>query len=88
MLECWAVLAVILSRLHFEDVGNDAVNRDVTYQASEEELLCDAGVHEAQGRETSQDPGQPGGKNTTIPAKSSWYPVYMFGVFFANKMFL
>lgn len=54
------VLAVILSRLHLQDVGNDAVNRDVTYQAGEEELLCDAGVHEAQGWETSQDTGQPG----------------------------
>lgn len=66
---CWSdwlsvcgvrVLAVILSRLHLEDVGNDAVNGDVTYQASEEELLCDARVHEAQRRETSQDTGQPG----------------------------
>lgn len=58
------VLAVILSRLHLEDVGNDAVNRDITYQASEKELLCDARVHEAQGWETSQDAGQPGETST------------------------
>ena len=57
------VLAVVLGRLHLEDVRNDAVNRDVTYQASEEELLCDARVHEAQGWETSQDTGQPGETN-------------------------
>lgn len=54
------VLAVVLCCLHLENVGNDAVNRDITYQASEEKLLSDAGVHEAQGWETSQDTGQPG----------------------------
>lgn len=47
------VLAVILSCLHLENIGNDAVNRDITYQACEEELLCDTGVHETQGGETS-----------------------------------
>lgn len=54
------VLAVIFSCLHLQDVGNDAVNGDVTYQAGEKELLCDAGVHESQGWETCQYAGQPG----------------------------
>lgn len=54
------VLAVIFSRLHLQNVGNDAVNGDVTYQASEKELLCDAGIHESQGWETCQYTGQPG----------------------------
>lgn len=54
------VLAVIFSCLHLQNVGNDAVNGDVTYQAGEEELLCDAGVHESQGWETCQYTGQPG----------------------------
>ena len=58
------VLAVIFSRLHLEDVGNYTVNGDVTYQASEEELLCDTRVHEAQGGETSQDTGHPGEADT------------------------
>lgn len=55
-----AVLAVVLGRLHLEDVRNDAVDGDVTNQAGEEELLRDGRVHEAQGGETSQDAGQPG----------------------------
>lgn len=68
VLNCWsdgvsasglAVLAVVLGRLHLEDVGNDAVDGDVTDQACEEELFRDAGVHEAEGWETSQDTGQP-----------------------------
>lgn len=54
------VLAAIFSCLHLENIRNDAVNRDVTYQACEEELLCDTGVHETQGWETSQDAGQSG----------------------------
>lgn len=41
------VLAVIFSCLHLQNVGNDAVDGDVTYQAGEKELLRDAGVHEA-----------------------------------------
>lgn len=54
-----AVLAVVLSCLHLEYVGNDAVDGDVTDQACEEELFRNAGVHEAEGWETSQDTGQP-----------------------------
>lgn len=52
------VLAVVLGRLHLKDVGNDAVDGDVSYQASEEELFCDAGVHEPQRRQSGQDPSQ------------------------------
>lgn len=54
------VLAVIFSCLHLQNVGNDAINGDVTYQAGEKELLCDVGVHESQGWETCQYTGQPG----------------------------
>lgn len=54
------VLAVIFSCLHLQNVGNDAVDGDITYQASEKELLCDAGVHETQGWETRQYTRQPG----------------------------
>lgn len=53
------VLAVVLGCLHLEYVGNDAVDGDVADQACEEELFRDAGVHEAEGGETSQDAGQP-----------------------------
>lgn len=52
------VLAVIFSCLHLQNVGNDAVDGDVTYQAGEKELLCDAGVHEAQGWEARKYTGQ------------------------------
>lgn len=69
------VLAVVLSCLHLENVGNDAVNGDITYQTSEEELLCDAGVHEPQGWETSQDTGQPAKTNPAIPAELSLSPL-------------
>lgn len=54
------VLAVIFSCLHLQNIGNDAVNGDITYQAGEKELLCDARVHESQGWETCQYTGQPG----------------------------
>lgn len=57
------VLAVIFSCLHLQNVGNDAVNGDVTYQAGEKELLCNAGVHESQGWQTCQYTGQPGKTN-------------------------
>lgn len=75
------ILAVILSRLHLEDVGNDAVNSDVTYQAGEEKLLCDAGVHEAQGRETSQDTGQPEETNTQQVQQSNVHQRQQCGTF-------
>lgn len=72
------VLAVVLSCLHLENVGNDAVNGDITYQTSEEQLLCDAGVHEPQGWETSQDTGQPAKTNPAIPAELSLSPLFCF----------
>lgn len=72
---CWSdgasasgvrVLAVVLSCLHLEYVGNDAVDGDVTDQTCEEELFRDAGVHEAEGRETGQDTGQPAETNPRL----------------------
>lgn len=53
------VLAVVLGRLHLEDVRDDAVDGHVANQAGEEELLRDARVHEAQGRQAGEDAGQP-----------------------------
>lgn len=69
------VLAVIFSCLHLQNVGNDAINGDVTYQAGEKELLCDAGVHESQGWETCQYTGQPG--KTKISQRLFTRPKYL-----------
>lgn len=81
------VLAVVLSCLHLENVGNDAVNGDITYQTCEEELLCDAGVHEPQGWETSQDTGQPAKTNPAIPAELSLSPLFCSRCFESSLAF-
>lgn len=55
-------LAVVVGGLHLEDVGDDAVDLHVPDEAGEEELLCDGGADEPEGRETQQQLGQPGGE--------------------------
>lgn len=42
-------LAVVVGRLHFEDVGNDAVDLDVPDETGEKELLSHRSAHEPQG---------------------------------------
>lgn len=55
-------LAVVVGGLHLEDVGDDAVDLHVPDEAGEEQLLCDGGADQPEGRETQQQLGQPGGE--------------------------
>lgn len=52
-------LAVVICGLHLEDIGDDAVDLNVTNESSEEQLLCDRCTDEPQGREPQQQLGQP-----------------------------
>lgn len=52
-------LAVVISGLHFQDVGDDAVNLHVANEASEKQLLCYCCTYEPKGWETQQQLGQP-----------------------------
>ena len=56
-------LAVVLCRLHLQDVRDNAVDGYVPDEAREEQLLCDVGTHQSQGWETQQDPGQSAGQH-------------------------
>lgn len=53
-------LAVVVGGLHLEDVGDDAVDLNVPNEAGKEQLLCDGGADQPEGRETQQQLGQPG----------------------------
>lgn len=52
-------LAVVVSGLHLEDIGDDAVDLYVPDEAGEEQLLGDGGTDQPESRETQQQLGQP-----------------------------
>lgn len=67
-------LAIVLCCFHFEDVGDDAVNGDVSDEPGKEQFLGDAGAHQPQRGQAHQDPGQParegrGVRNTSSGSK-------------------
>lgn len=43
-------MAVVISGVHFEDVGDDAVNLDVSDEAGEKQLFSHGSVHQTEGR--------------------------------------
>lgn len=47
-------LAVVVGGVHFEDVGNYAVNLDIPDEAGEEQLLGDSSTHQTQSRQAEQ----------------------------------
>lgn len=57
---CASDLAIVLCCFHFENVGDDAVNGDISNEPSKEQFLGDAGAHQPQRGQANQDPGQPG----------------------------
>lgn len=50
-------LAIVIGRLHFEDVRDDTVDLHIANEPREKQLLCDSGTDQPEGRKTQQQLG-------------------------------
>lgn len=66
-------LAVVVGGFHLEDVGDDAVDLHVPDEPGEEQLLCDGGAYQPEGRETHQQLGEPEKRGHGTQTGALWH---------------
>lgn len=52
-------LTIVLCCFHFENVGDYAVNGNISNETCEKQFLGDAGAHQPERWQANEDPGQP-----------------------------